>query len=94
MRRSIIILASVAANFLGEDSQAGKLRREGEKNGRARIILVYIRLLLQGWIYRGACTEVRAPVGLGQQGCKGGVQKNQIQKYGTIPNVFPFSKLN
>jgi hypothetical protein len=44
---------------------------------------------------------VRTPVGLGQQpllalvnrGAKG-VQKNQIQKYGTISKVFPFLKSN
>jgi hypothetical protein len=36
---------------------------------------------------------VHTPVGLGQQGCKG-VQKNQIQKYGTISKVFPFLKSN
>jgi hypothetical protein len=37
---------------------------------------------------------VHTPIGLGQQGCKGGggVQKNQIQKYGTISKVFPFLK--
>ena len=39
-----------------------------------------------GFIGGGGCTGVCTPVGLGQQGCKGGA-KNQIQKYGTI---FPF----
>jgi hypothetical protein len=34
----------------------------------------------QGWIYRGGgCTGMRTPVGIGQQGCKGGA-KNPIQK--------------
>jgi hypothetical protein len=41
----------------------------------------------------GGCTGVRTPVGLGQQGCKGG-EKNQIQKYGIISKVFPFLKSN
>ena len=36
---------------------------------------------------------MRTPVGLGQQRCKG-VQKNQIQKYGTISKVFTFLKSN
>jgi hypothetical protein len=45
--------------------------------------------LAQGWIY-GGCAPLLALV---NRGCKG-VQKNQIQKYGTISKVFPFLKSN
>ena len=90
MRRSIIILASVAANFLGEDSQAGKLRREGEKNGRARIILVYIRLLLQGWIYRGAAQKCAPLLALVNRGARGGGAKKSNSEIWHDSQCFSF----
>jgi hypothetical protein len=41
----------------------------------------------------GECAGVYTSVGLGGMGAKR-VEKNQIQKYGTISKVFPFLKSN
>jgi hypothetical protein len=50
--------------------------------GEFRTVLKYGKHEARGG-FIGGCTGVRAPVGLGQQGCKGGA-KNQIRKYGII----------